>query len=467
MYEQRSIGIELFPYEANPNLFEQCHHEGANYGKSWSDNDFIVPFPDPYDDYYGKRPAIPYRGWRDVFRITELQHKALPKFHGLENEDPLMFIRNFEAMVYSFPRFGITLEEVKIQLFRSALGTRASYWLESLEPDSLTTWKAIFYKFLGEFFFPFLNRYNLQYIVPPESSPNIREYPEAKLEESNVYVSPLAQFDRVVDEGMGDSPLEVKDNKRTSPEAQEEINETPFPSHDISFMTIDEEKLALTNAKEEVISVSFHEETKVPMPLVEFVCAEPLLPPPEAISHLEEEVLKDEMAVVVVEEFVDPFLEAKIVAIPIPKNIRSPGGHFIFLKLVCDLPMIIPKELLQFFPHLVFSDDYSRFRPPKVVEVRNRAHDSYLSIIPTYETIEEKSITTPERRYYNIKLDTLPLRRSELFKVIDYSRFRPPKHAVEIKTCVKPTTRHDHWCHLVKIQNMKVWHDQHLFLDPG
>ncbi|KAL3622897.1 hypothetical protein CASFOL_033197 [Castilleja foliolosa] len=54
----------------------------------------------------------------------------------------------------------------------------------------------------------------------------------------------------------------------------------------------------------------------------------------------------------------------------------------------------------------------------------------------------------------------------------DYSRFRPPK-VEEARVCrfsnskTFPTTRLAHLCHPLQVENTKVWHEKHLFLDPG
>jgi hypothetical protein len=54
----------------------------------------------------------------------------------------------------------------------------------------------------------------------------------------------------------------------------------------------------------------------------------------------------------------------------------------------------------------------------------------------------------------------------------DYSRFRPPK-VEEARVCrfsnskTLSTTRLNYSCHPLIVENTKVWHEQHLFLDPG
>ena len=74
----------------------------------------------------------------------------LPTFHGLENENLYVHIREFEEVVATFRDQTQTLDVVRLRFFSFSLKDRAKVWLYSLRPRSITTWddmnKAFFHK---------------------------------------------------------------------------------------------------------------------------------------------------------------------------------------------------------------------------------------------------------------------------------------------------------------------------------
>ncbi|XP_024032811.1 uncharacterized protein LOC112095322 [Morus notabilis] len=65
----------------------------------------------------------------------------LPTFHGLENENPYVHIREFEEVVATFHSRAEATNTVKLNFFPFSLKDKAKSWLYSLRPKSIGTWE--------------------------------------------------------------------------------------------------------------------------------------------------------------------------------------------------------------------------------------------------------------------------------------------------------------------------------------
>ena len=84
------------------------------------------------------------------FRPGMIQY--LPTFHGLESENPYVYIREFEEVVATFhDRFGTT-DTIRLKFFPFSLKDKAKSWLYSLRPMSIRSWGKMTQAFFDKYF---------------------------------------------------------------------------------------------------------------------------------------------------------------------------------------------------------------------------------------------------------------------------------------------------------------------------
>ncbi|CAA0832551.1 Unknown protein, partial [Striga hermonthica] len=86
------------------------------------------------------------------YELKTIHDNQLPSFHGLFNEDPLHFIRDFYNVLQTFPLHGLNEDQLKMRCFPETLNDRAKAWFMTLAPDSLTTWKQVYSKFFRRYY---------------------------------------------------------------------------------------------------------------------------------------------------------------------------------------------------------------------------------------------------------------------------------------------------------------------------
>ncbi|KAI3669357.1 hypothetical protein L6452_40590 [Arctium lappa] len=82
---------------------------------------------------------------------TGLIH-LLPRFHGLDNEDPYKHMTEFHMVCLGMKPQGTTVENLKLKAFPFSLVDVAREWLFYLPPGSITTWPQMARAFLDKFF---------------------------------------------------------------------------------------------------------------------------------------------------------------------------------------------------------------------------------------------------------------------------------------------------------------------------
>ena len=87
-----------------------------------------------------------------LFVVKPWMLQLLPKFRGIENENPYNHIRSYEEMVATFiPNYN--MEEIaRMKLFPFSLDGKARIWLDSLRPRTMLSWDQIVSFFLKKFF---------------------------------------------------------------------------------------------------------------------------------------------------------------------------------------------------------------------------------------------------------------------------------------------------------------------------
>jgi hypothetical protein len=171
--------------------------------------------------------------------------------------------------------------------------------------------------------------------------------------------------------------------------------------------------------------------------------------------------------------FLDPF-------IPIYKSLGESRSLFLLLMDVYVFPKTPPIILFSFLRNLVLVVDYSRFRPPKMLEDNINSLNLSLHALKKSELVVDELVMViecPLGGFYcstdlfvfPFEYPTLFTRCATIFDMFDYTRFRPPKQVESFDYfffyCVM-FARLDDYPFLL-LENTKAWHDRHLFLDPG
>ena len=76
----------------------------------------------------------------------------LPTFHGMENENPYMHIREFEEVCTTFKEGVPDMDLLKLKAFPLTLKDKAKIWLNSLRPRTIRNWAELQAEFLKKFF---------------------------------------------------------------------------------------------------------------------------------------------------------------------------------------------------------------------------------------------------------------------------------------------------------------------------
>ena len=78
--------------------------------------------------------------------------QLLPTFHGLEKENPYTHLILFEEVCSTCFDEKTKIESVYLKLFPFSVKDKAKNWLNSLRPNSITSWSDLQTEFLQKFF---------------------------------------------------------------------------------------------------------------------------------------------------------------------------------------------------------------------------------------------------------------------------------------------------------------------------
>lgn len=83
--------------------------------------------------------------------------QTVGQFSGLPHEDPHLHLKQFLEVANNFKIPGVSDDAFRLRLFPYSLKDRAKVWLNSLEPNSVTSWNGLAEKFLTKYFPPTKN----------------------------------------------------------------------------------------------------------------------------------------------------------------------------------------------------------------------------------------------------------------------------------------------------------------------
>ncbi|KAL5569743.1 hypothetical protein UlMin_026318 [Ulmus minor] len=83
--------------------------------------------------------------------------QTVGQFSGLPHEDPHLHLKQFLEVASNFKIPGVSDDAFRLRLFPYSLKDRAKVWLNSLEPNSVTSWNGLAEKFITKYFPPTKN----------------------------------------------------------------------------------------------------------------------------------------------------------------------------------------------------------------------------------------------------------------------------------------------------------------------
>ena len=86
------------------------------------------------------------------YELRGMHINMLPSYSCTDIKDPLQFMKDYQAIVESFPIGRLTEEQLKMRCFRYCLKDAARTWFGSLRAGVFTTWNEVCQGFFGRFF---------------------------------------------------------------------------------------------------------------------------------------------------------------------------------------------------------------------------------------------------------------------------------------------------------------------------
>jgi hypothetical protein len=78
--------------------------------------------------------------------------QMLPSFYSLDHENPYSHVRKFKNICATIKFQNFSEESVHLRLFPFSLHDRATEWLDSNKPGSITSWEELLKQFYNKFF---------------------------------------------------------------------------------------------------------------------------------------------------------------------------------------------------------------------------------------------------------------------------------------------------------------------------
>jgi hypothetical protein len=78
--------------------------------------------------------------------------QMLPSFYGLDHENPYSHVKKFKNICATTKFQNFSKESVHLRLFPFSLNDRATEWLDSNAPGSITSWEELLKQFYNKFF---------------------------------------------------------------------------------------------------------------------------------------------------------------------------------------------------------------------------------------------------------------------------------------------------------------------------
>ena len=179
MLGQRSLNVDLIPLDPNlernlrrthrapiemGNNERNAHQEETQeYQEAREENvehirAYNVDFTTPLQELFA--PVATSSHSCIVLPTTNATHfdlkphiiQLLPSFYGLDHENPYAHVKKFKNICATTKFQNFSEELVHFRLFPFSIHDKATTWLDSNAPGSITSWESLFSKFYNKFF---------------------------------------------------------------------------------------------------------------------------------------------------------------------------------------------------------------------------------------------------------------------------------------------------------------------------
>jgi hypothetical protein len=152
--EQFSVDLPDSNLEPFDNLIIMADHDEVNQGENEHNN--AIPVRTLRDYLQPTRASTPscivFPNVVGNFEMKPSVIQLLPKFHGLDSENPYLHLKEFDEVCATLQYNNVTDDVVRLKLFPFSLKEKAKSWLHSLRPNTIRTWQEMTREFLKKFF---------------------------------------------------------------------------------------------------------------------------------------------------------------------------------------------------------------------------------------------------------------------------------------------------------------------------
>ena len=159
----RSSSLELLPFDSEiEKTLKKIKKVKKQQQQEMENRENIQENPRPLREYANplvdgvhqsiNRPVIHAKNFELKPAIIQMVQNN--QFGGSPVEDPNLHIASFLEICATFKYNGVSDDAIRLRLFPFSLRDKAKLWLNSLPPNSITTWNDLAQKFLGKYFPP-------------------------------------------------------------------------------------------------------------------------------------------------------------------------------------------------------------------------------------------------------------------------------------------------------------------------
>jgi hypothetical protein len=154
----RRAQVEMGDNQRNPRVEEHEEHQDARDGNGEQRRAYDVDYTTSLRELFA--PTAVSSHSCIVLPPTNATHydlkphviQMLPSFYGLDHENPYSHVKKFKNICATTKFQNFSEESVHLRLFPFSLHDRATEWLDSNAPGSITSWEELLKQFYNKFF---------------------------------------------------------------------------------------------------------------------------------------------------------------------------------------------------------------------------------------------------------------------------------------------------------------------------
>ena len=148
--EQFFVDLPYSNLEPFDNLIIMADYNEVNQGENEHNN--AIPVRTLRDYLQRTRASTPscivFPNVVGNFEMKPGVIQLLPKFHGLDSENPHLHLKEFDKVCATSQYNNVTDDVVRLKLFPFSSKEKAKSWLHSLRPNTIRTWQEMTREFL-------------------------------------------------------------------------------------------------------------------------------------------------------------------------------------------------------------------------------------------------------------------------------------------------------------------------------